>query len=72
MTLVCVVSPYVPAVGDRVLVPTDGGTEVAECVWAAQWVGEYAGLPVLAGLAGPGEEDRRRRRADHGQAAGEA
>ena len=27
-----------PQVGDRVLVPTDDGPEVAECVWAAQWV----------------------------------
>ena len=46
MTLVCAVSfsrhgrlhyfdpgPYMPAVGDSVLVPTDGGTEVAECGW---------------------------------------
>ena len=24
-----------PSVGDRVLVPTDDGPEVAECVWAA-------------------------------------
>ena len=27
-------------VGDRVLVPTDDGPEVAECVWAPQWVSE--------------------------------
>ncbi|MBE1485568.1 PSP1 domain-containing protein [Plantactinospora soyae] len=48
-----------PAVGDRVLVPTDDGTEVAECVWAAQWVTEETdGFPRLAGLAGP--EDLRR------------
>ncbi|GAB3964797.1 hypothetical protein GCM10027615_08260 [Plantactinospora veratri] len=48
-----------PAVGDRVLVPTDEGTEVAECVWAAQWVSEdTSGFPRLAGLAG--EEDLRR------------
>ena len=53
MTLVCAVSfsrhgrlhyfdpgPYVRAVGDRVLVPTDGGTEVAECGWATQSVHE--------------------------------
>lgn len=48
-----------PAVGDQVLVPTDDGTEVAECVWAAQWVSEEtSGFPRLAGLAGP--EDLRR------------
>ncbi|MGI5211606.1 PSP1 domain-containing protein [Plantactinospora sp. CA-290183] len=48
-----------PAVGDRVLVPTDEGTEVAECVWAAQWVTEdTSGFPRLAGLAG--EQDLRR------------
>ncbi|HYN92250.1 MAG TPA: regulatory iron-sulfur-containing complex subunit RicT [Pilimelia sp.] len=48
-----------PAVGDRVLVPTDDGPEVAECVWAAQWVDEEtAGFPRLAGLAS--DEDLRR------------
>ena len=48
-----------PKVGDRVLVPTDDGPEVAECVWAAQWVDEdTAGFPRLAGMAG--EEDLRR------------
>ena len=48
-----------PQVGDRVLVPTDDGPEVAECVWAAQWVTEDTdGFPRLAGLAG--EEDLRR------------
>ena len=26
------------AVGDRVLVPTESGPEVAECVWAPEWV----------------------------------
>jgi cell fate regulator YaaT (PSP1 superfamily) len=42
-----------PAVGDKVLVPTDAGPEVAECVWAPQWVeDEIGGLPVCAGLAG--------------------
>jgi cell fate regulator YaaT (PSP1 superfamily) len=46
-------------VGDRVLVPTDEGNEVAECVWAPQWVDEdTSGFPRLAGLAG--EEDLRR------------
>ena len=45
--------PYAVAIGDKVLVPTDGGTEVAECVWAASWVSEADALPVVAGLAGP-------------------
>lgn len=44
--------PYTPAVGDRVLVPTDSGPEVAECIWAPQWVSdEIDGLPVCTGLA---------------------
>ncbi len=44
--------PYTPAVGDHVLVPTDSGPEVAECIWAPQWVSdEIDGLPVCAGLA---------------------
>ncbi|MFK3981501.1 stage 0 sporulation family protein [Micromonospora sp. NPDC050397] len=48
-----------PAVGDRVLVPTDDGPEVAECVWAAQWVSEETdGFPRLVGIAG--ESDLRR------------
>ncbi|RIV36997.1 PSP1 domain-containing protein [Micromonospora radicis] len=48
-----------PQVGDKVLVPTDDGPEVAECVWAAQWVTEETdGFPRLAGLAQP--EDLRR------------
>jgi len=48
-----------PAVGDKVLVPTDDGAEVAECVWAAQWVDEdTAGFPRLAGLA-QGDDLRR-------------
>src|SRR5437016_3044593 len=41
-----------PQVGDRVLVPTDDGPEVAECVWAAQWVTEETeGFPRLVGPA---------------------
>jgi cell fate regulator YaaT (PSP1 superfamily) len=49
------------AVGDRVLVPTDDGTEVAECVWAPQWVSEDTdGFPKVAGLA----EDADLRRDD--------
>jgi cell fate regulator YaaT (PSP1 superfamily) len=48
-----------PAVGDRVLVPTDDGPEVAECVWAPEWTDEdTSGFPRLLGLAGP--EDIRR------------
>ena len=44
--------PYSPAIGDKVLVPTDDGPEVAECVWAPQWVSEdVGGLPVCAGPA---------------------
>jgi cell fate regulator YaaT (PSP1 superfamily) len=58
-----------PRVGDKVLVPTDGGTEVAECVWAPAWVSdEIGGLPRLAGLAAGSDLDRdahnRRRRAE--------
>src|SRR5215468_5418683 len=41
-----------PAVGDKVLVPTDTGPEVAECIWAPTWIDdEIGGLPVCAGLA---------------------
>ncbi|WFE25332.1 regulatory iron-sulfur-containing complex subunit RicT [Solwaraspora sp. WMMD791] len=48
-----------PAVGDKVLVPTDDGTEVAECVWAPQWVDEPTdGFPRLAGIAT--DQDLRR------------
>lgn len=58
-----------PAVGDRVLVPTDDGPEVAECVWAAQWVSEDTdGFPRLAGMAGESElrrdELQRKRKAE--------
>ena len=56
-------------VGDMVLIPTDDGTEVAECVWAPQYVDDdIGGLPALAGVAG--DEDllrdqrNRRRRAE--------
>src|SRR4051812_4690865 len=46
-------------VGDKVLVPTDDGPEVAECVWAPQWVAEDTdGFPALVGPAG--DEDLRR------------
>src|SRR5437764_14514338 len=53
-------------VGDKVLVPTDDGTEVAECVWAPQYVDdEIGGLPRLAGVATEDDlsrDDRNRRR----------
>jgi hypothetical protein len=50
---------YRPRVGDLVLVPTDDGPQVAECVWAPEWVDEEtAGFPRLLGLAG--DEDVRR------------
>ena len=58
-----------PRVGDKVLVPTDDGTEVAECVWApALSDDEIGGLPTLAGLATEADLERdatnRRRRAE--------
>ncbi|MHB8452629.1 MAG: hypothetical protein ACYDAQ_19565, partial [Mycobacteriales bacterium] len=41
-----------PRVGDKVLVPTDEGPEVAECVWAPQEIPEeLSSLPELVGLA---------------------
>src|ERR1700751_2517011 len=44
--------PYQPAVGSKVLVPTDAGPEVAKCVWPPQGVDEEVGaLPVCAGMA---------------------
>ncbi|MEV4252450.1 regulatory iron-sulfur-containing complex subunit RicT [Spirillospora sp. NPDC049652] len=64
--------PHEPKVGDRVLVPTDAGPEVAECVWAPQWVSEeIGGLPVCAGLAGEehlSRDDANRRRRAEGRA----
>ena len=58
-----------PSVGDMVLVPTDEGPEVAECVWAPEWTDEdTAGFPRLLGLAGPDDMHRdeqiRRAKAD--------
>ena len=60
--------PYQPVVGSKVLVPTDAGPEVAECVWAPQWVDEeVGGLPVCAGIATEDQltrdEENRARRA---------
>jgi cell fate regulator YaaT (PSP1 superfamily) len=47
------------AVGDKVLVPTDDGPMVAECVWATQWVDEdTSGFPRLAGRAGSDDVTR--------------
>ena len=52
------------------LVPTESGPEVAECVWAPEWVDDadtnFVDLPVCAGKAGDSElgrdaENRRRR-----------
>ncbi len=46
-----------PQVGDRVLYPTDDGPEVAQVMWAPQWVSEdVGGLPVLTGMASPTDE----------------
>src|SRR5262249_61009169 len=58
-----------PAIGDKVLVPTDSGPEVAECVWAPQWVSEEIdGLPVCEGIATEDDltrdEVNRKRRAE--------
>ncbi|MEU6716771.1 regulatory iron-sulfur-containing complex subunit RicT [Nonomuraea sp. NPDC046802] len=58
-----------PKVGDKVLVPTDSGPEVAECVWAPQYTSEdIDGLPVCAGPAGEEhvsrDETNKRRRAE--------
>jgi cell fate regulator YaaT (PSP1 superfamily) len=58
-----------PGVGDLVLVPTDEGPEVAECVWAPEWTEEdTSGFPRLLGLAGPDDlrrdEQIRRAKAD--------
>ena len=58
------------AVGDRVLVPTDAGTEVAECVWAPQWVDEDTeAFPLLAGIAAAEDLDRDRIRRERKAAA---
>jgi cell fate regulator YaaT (PSP1 superfamily) len=61
--------PYQPSVGTKVLVPTDSGPEVAEVIWAPQWVDEeIGGLPVCAGLAEDEhlsrDEANRQRRAE--------
>jgi cell fate regulator YaaT (PSP1 superfamily) len=58
-----------PKVGDKVLVPTDSGPEVAECVWAPQYTSEdITGLPVCDGIAGEEhlsrDESNKRHRAE--------
>jgi cell fate regulator YaaT (PSP1 superfamily) len=46
-----------PQVGEHVLYPTDDGAEIAQVVWAPQWVSEeIGGLPVLVGMAGADDE----------------
>ncbi len=57
------------AIGDRVLVPTEAGPEVAECVWAPEWVSEdFGDLPRCAGRASEQDLTRdaanKRRRAE--------
>ena len=69
--------PHSPKVGDKVLVPTDAGPEVAECVWPPQWVSEdIEGLPVCAGLATEEhlarDEANRRRLLERGKTSGRA
>jgi cell fate regulator YaaT (PSP1 superfamily) len=40
------------SVGDSVLYPTDDGAEVAQVMWAPEWISEdVGGLPVLVGMA---------------------
>ncbi|WP_375477408.1 stage 0 sporulation family protein [uncultured Jatrophihabitans sp.] len=49
--------PLTPAVGDHVRYPTDDGPEIAQVVWAPQWVSEdVGGLPVLVGMASEQDE----------------
>jgi cell fate regulator YaaT (PSP1 superfamily) len=60
--------PFSPRVGEKVLVPTGDGPEVAECVWPPQPAAEeIGGLPTVAGLADDADLARdayhRRRRA---------
>lgn len=45
---------FTPKVGEKVLIQTDDGPEVAECIWAPQWVDfDVEGFPAVAGIAGP-------------------
>ncbi|NLT31235.1 MAG: hypothetical protein GXX86_12410 [Propionibacterium sp.] len=58
-----------PRVGDHVLIPTESGTEVAQCVWAPEYVDAdgFTDLPVCAGPATDADlardEENRRIRA---------
>ena len=60
------------AVGDKVLVPTESGPEVAECVWAPEWVddseADFGDLPTCLGPATAEHQERdaanRRRKAE--------
>ena len=58
------------AVGEKVLVPTEAGPEVAECVWAPEFVSavDFGELPRCAGRADQAQLDRdaanRHRRAE--------
>lgn len=63
--------PFTVRVGDYVLVPTDAGPEVAQCVWAPEKVQdgtELTDLPVCVGLADEADLARdktnRKRRAE--------
>jgi len=50
------------SVGEHVLYPTDAGAEVAEVMWAPQWVSDdIGGLPVLLGMAGADDLDEATR-----------
>ena len=63
--------PYSPAIGDKVLVPTDSGPEVAECVWAPQWISDdVGGLPECAGIATEEDLERDETAAAGGPSAG--
>ncbi len=58
-----------PRVGQQVLVGTDEGPEVAQCVWAPQWVSdEIGGLGTMVGFAGDAEiardESNRKRKTE--------
>src|SRR4051812_44379114 len=57
-----------PQVGDQVLYPTAEGAEIAQVMWAPQWVSEdIGGLPVLEGMASSADteaaETSRKKRA---------
>jgi cell fate regulator YaaT (PSP1 superfamily) len=60
---------YEPRIGDKVLVPTEDGPEVAECVWPPQELDEpVAGLAPMVGFASEADlgrdEANRARRAE--------